>query len=191
MHTRRRTLVGLLVATFGGGALTAGAFSSSITATADLRVVVTSELTLTPEREDGAYVEVDQAGEVTGIVLENHNQAGVSRLNQAAVSRFEELVRITNNSDITVDELGFEFEVTDTEGNRVDAVEEALSVTHNDMDIHEDGGVATILGDESEALARGDHEIFGIAVDLSTPSDLPETDFDVQLRITAKRKENA
>lgn len=187
MLTRRRTLVGLLAATFGGGALTAGAFSSGITATADLRVVVASELTLTPEREDGAYVEVDQAGEVTGIVLENHNQAGVSRLNQAAVSRFEELVRITNNSGSTFDELDFNFEVTNAEGNRVDDVEAALGITHNGDVIHDDGGTATILAGGSEGLAPGDHGNFGIAVDLSALGDLPDGDPDVQLRIIAKR----
>jgi len=184
MLTRRHTLVGLLAATFGGGALTAGAFSSSITATADLRVLVVSELTLTPEREDEAYVEVDQDDEVTEIVLDE--------LNRTAVSRFDELVRITNNGDITFDELDFEFEVTDTETDeRVDSVEEALGITHNGEVLHDDGGVATILDDGSEELAPGDHEVFGIAVDLSTLGDLPDTDLDVQLYIIAKRDEDA
>ncbi|MFO7925508.1 MAG: hypothetical protein ACQET5_13425 [Halobacteriota archaeon] len=180
MLTRRHALVGLLGATFGGGALTAGAFSPSLTTGADLRVFVVSELTLTPERETDTYLEVDRAGEVTEIVLE--------KLNRRAISRFDELVRITNNGDVTFDELAFEFEVTDPDtGDRADAVEEALGITHNGTIIHDGSDGATILDGESDELAPGDHEIFGVAVDLTTLGDLPDTNLDVQLLLTAKR----
>ena len=161
--------------------LTAGAFSTSTTADADFRVIVVSELTLTPEREDESYVEVDGEGEVTELVIQE--------LNQRAVSRFDDLVRITNNGDITFDELDFEFEVTDSEtGDRIESVEESLRIIHNGTTIHDNGGVATILDDEDEELAPGDSEIFGVEVDLRSIGMLPDDDPDIQLLLTAKRE---
>lgn len=179
MPTRRQAIFGLVAATFGGGMLSAGAFSTSTTADADFRVIVFSKLTLTPERKNEEYVTVDGEGEVT--------ELAIGDVNKTAVSSFENLVRITNNGDTTVDEIDFEFEVTDTDtGNRLSSVEESLGIIYNGTTIHDNGGVATILDGADEELSPGDHEVFGVEVDLSEIGTLPEGNIDIQLVLTAK-----
>lgn len=182
MLTRRQTVLGLVAATFGGGVLTTGTFSTSTTAGADFRLMVVSELSLTSERDDGAYVEVDGAGQVTGIALDG--------LNGAAISRFEDLVRITNDLEVTVDELDFEFRVTDEDTDeRVRDAEESLGIVYDGTNIHEGGGVATILDDSGEELAPGEFEVFGVEVDLRDQATLLDSGLEIRLLLTAKQEE--
>jgi len=190
MMTRRRTLGGLLAATFGGGVLTAGAFSSSSTAAADLRVVVTSELTLTPEREDEAYVEVDQAGEVAEIVLENDSQAGVSTSQSGGGFALRGARPDHEQQRHYLRRTRFRVRGDQRQRRPGRSVEKALGIIHEGTVIHDGGGVATILQDEGESLGPGENEVFGVEVDLSEIGDFPEASFDVELRITAKREED-
>ena len=192
MVTRRQTVLGLLAAGSGGAVLSSGAFNSSVNAGSDLRVVVESELTLKPEREDEAYVETDNDGEVTAIVAKD--------LNQTAVSLFEGIVRITNNGDITYDEIDFEFKITNPNtGNTpatqhaLAAIKDTLGIRYRGTNIHDGADTATILDSSSEDLGPGEHETFGLSVNLlgsSSPGNVnsfPDVVFNVKLVITAKR----
>jgi hypothetical protein len=149
-------------------------------------------LTLEPEREDEAYVETDNSGEVTAIVAKD--------LNQSAVSLFEEIVRITNNGNVTYDEIDFEFKLTNPNtGNTpatqpaLAAIKDTLGIRYQGTNIHDSTDIATILDSSSEELGPGDHETFGLSVNLlssSSPGNVnsfPDIVFNIKLVITAKR----
>ncbi|MGQ4554361.1 hypothetical protein [Halobellus sp. GM3] len=183
MLNRRQVTLAIASAALGGAVASAGAFTSGSSAAADMRVVVVSELALTPARDDEAYVETDEEGEVTEIVLKT--------LNQRADSQFDRIALLTNNGDVTVDQVEFEFEVTDASGERED-VRETLRVTA-DGPVTTDGGVHTLLESSEETLAPGDSAEFGVAVNLLAErapggiSDLPDEQFDVTLHVRAIR----
>lgn len=182
MPTRRQTLIGLTSAAAGGAVLSAGAFSSSVAAGADMRVVVVSDLRLEPAREDASYVETDGEGLVEEIVLE--------KLNSSASSRFAELVRIANEGTVGYDELSFEFEVFDGDGEPWEAIEETLRVTVPGRELDADGSERVAV-DDGALDPGGDGVPFGLLVNLigSRPpgslSDLPDEPFDVELAIRA------
>ena len=90
MPTRRQTIIGLTSAAAGGAVLSAGAFTSSVSAGADMRVVVVSDLRLEPAREDNQYVNVED--DEIEIVIE--------KLNQRAFTDFGQLVRIVNEGNV-------------------------------------------------------------------------------------------
>lgn len=188
MITRRRTAAGLLTVALGSAAVTSGAFLSDTAAGADLRVVVVSELSLTPARSEDAedYVSTDEEGEVESIVIE--------KLNQRSVSTFAELVDITNNGDVSYDRLAFEFVPGDEDPNGTDAdAAETLQITSESNTGTDQQGRTTLLGDRNESLAPGDAVTFGMVVNLiasSTPgdlNDLPDS-AEVVLEITAIRE---
>jgi len=179
-------LIGLSAAAVGGAFATAGAFTSSVSASADMRVVVVSELRITPARPDEAYVETDGDGEVEAVVIDE--------LNQRADSQFAGLARITNNGDVSIDRLEFTFEVTDeSSGESLDSVSETLRIL-SDREVSVGDDVYTLLADEDSRLDPGDDVTFGIAVNLlpeSAPgsrSDLPEDPFSTTLEIDAIRE---
>lgn len=178
MPTRRQALAGLALAGFGSGALSAGAFTSSVAAAADLRVAVVEEdvagvLTLTPGREDASRVETDDDGEVVRIVLEN--------VNRSARSRFEEVVEITNNSEAPITELNFAFEFPEADQEEIEDLESAVGILVEGDRIE---GGETVLG-EGETLSGGDSLLFGVVVDLDGIGDFPDSELDAELRITA------
>ena len=180
MVTRRQTLFGLISAAAGGAALSAGAFSSSVAADADMRVVVVSDLRLVPGRDGEDYVKTDDEGLVEEIVLQ--------KLNSSATSRFADLVRIVNEGTVAYDELSFEFEVSD--GDRQDGIEETLQVTVLGRDIDADGSDRVAV--EDDALdPGGDGVPFGLLVNLigsrdpGEISNLPDEPFEVELKIRA------
>ena len=113
MPTRRQTTIGLLSLALGSAAISSAAFSSSTAAGADLRVVVSSALTLTPARpedpdseyQNGQHVVTDEDGEVTEIVFK--------KLNQRSKSTFADLITATNNGNVGYDQLAFEFVPTE------------------------------------------------------------------------------
>jgi len=186
MVTRRQTLFGLISAAVGGAALSAGAFSSSVAADADMRVVVVSDLRLVPGRDGEDYVKTDDEGLVEEIVLQ--------KLNSSATSRFADLVRIVNEGTVAYDELSFEFEVFDGDDDRRNGIEETLQVTVLGQDVDADGSDRMAVGDDA-LDPGGDGVPFGLLVNLieSRPpgsvSDLPDEPFEVELTIRAHRAE--
>ncbi|VTT87316.1 hypothetical protein DM2_650 [Halorubrum sp. DM2] len=176
MVTRRQTIIGLASAAVGGGAAaSAGTFTSSVSAGADMRVVVVSDLRLEPANDDGPYVTTED-GEVV---------IAVERLNRHALTEFGDLVRVVNDGNIGYDELRFEFDAGD--GDEADEVAAALGITA-DGDLDEENGTFTLTPDGG--LGPGDGVGFGISVDLlpsseSGISDFPESAAELQLFITA------
>ena len=177
MPTRRQALIGISSAAIGGAAVSAGAFSSSVEAGADMRIVVVSELRLEPARPDD---EVEYVRREDGeIVIE------IKKLNQCAFSEFANLVRVINDGDITFDELQFEFGEKNVEDEPAADTLEIIS----DAGVTEDNGVFTLYDEEGE-FPPGEDVVFGIAVDLlpsADPnlSDLPDGGVDIELTITA------
>ncbi|MUW14245.1 hypothetical protein GJ633_05920 [Halorubrum sp. CBA1125] len=165
MPTRRQTAVGLVSAALGSAVVSSASVLSDTTATADLRVVVSSELTLTPGRAGGEYVRTNGDGEVEAIVIE--------QLNQRSISRFEELVEITNNGEVTYDRLAFSFAPAGdgSDGANV-AVAETLRVVSADEPTEADSeGRTVLLADSDEAFAPGDDVTFGMVVNLIAADD--------------------
>ncbi|WP_434522741.1 hypothetical protein [Halorubrum sp. AS12] len=166
MPTRRQTALGLGSMALGSAVVSSASFLSSTTAAADLRVVVSSELSLTPGRTGEEYVQTDDDGEVEAIVIE--------QLNQRAISQFEELVEVTNNGDVPYDRLAFSFSAAgdDPDASSV-AVAETLRVVSADEPTETDAqGWTTVLADSGETFDAGDVVTFGLVVNL-IPDDAP------------------
>jgi len=155
----------------GSAVVSSASFLSDTAAAADLRVVVASELTLTPGRAGEEYVGTDD-DEVTEIVIE--------KLNQRSISRFEDLVEVTNNGDVPYDRLEFSFSATgdDPSESSIDVAETLRVVSADDVSTETNGeGQTTLLADSSETFDSGDTVTFGIVVNLiadDSPGDLEE-----------------
>lgn len=194
-------MIGLGQLAFGAGVLGSGAFDATATTTADFRILVEIDLALTPGRPGERYVETDEDGRVTAINIDGTDSTG-DGLNQRARTRFEKLVDLTNNGDVPVHELYFEFEVTDAGLQGSDPtpseIEEALQIVSATGEIDATGDVDffTISEDEDVddgELGPGESLSFGIQVDLLPNSGigsldtLPDPDrFDVTLTIRAE-----
>ena len=171
MPTRRQTAVGLGSLALGSAVVSSASFLSETTAAADLRIVVSSELSLTPGRTGEEYVGTDDEGEVNEIVIE--------RLNQRSISRFEDLVEVTNNGDVPYDRLAFSFIPTDADAGGSSAdVAETLRVVSADEPTERDAeGRTIIFSDPERTFESGDAVSFGMVVNLipgDTPGDLEE-----------------
>ena len=172
MPTRRQTALALGSMALGSAVVSSASFLSETTAAADLRVVVSSELTLTPGRTGEEYVRTDDDGEVTEIVVE--------QLNQRSISRFEDLIEVTNNGDVPYDRLEFSFSVAggDSSGSNVADADTLRVVSGDDVSTEANGqGVTTLLADSNETFDAGDAVTFGIVVNLISddpPGDLEE-----------------
>ena len=180
MPTRRQAIIGLSSAAAGGAVVSAGAFTSSVSAGADMRVVVVSELRLEPVRpeEDRQYVARNDADEI---------EIELRELNQRARSEFGGLVRVLNEGTLAFDRLEFEFE------GRSDSDELATDVLEivSEASVAEEDGVFTLFAGD-DGFEPGDDVVFGVATDLlpgggGDPSDLPDGGADVELQITAIR----
>lgn len=177
MPTRRQTIIGLGSAAAGGAVLSAGAFSSSVSADADMRVVVVSDLRLLAAREDAAYVDAEAEGDpVREVVIEE--------LNRNAFSEFGNIARILNEGDTAFEAFEFEFDA-DEEG-----VAEVLSIV-SESGVTEDGGTFTLTPDGG--LEPGESVDFGVSVDLLPEddtglSDVPGTTDDIDLHIYPLRE---
>ena len=182
MPTRRQAIIGLSSAAVGGAVVSAGAFTSSVSAGADMRVVVVSELRLEPARpeEDRRYVRRNDADEVEIEILE---------LNRRARSEFGGLVRIINEGDLAFDRLEFELDELDVDDEPAADVLEIVS----GAGVTEEDGVFILFNGDDE-FEPGEGIVFGIATDLlpesgAELSDLPDGGADVELTITAVRDE--
>lgn len=192
---RRNVLVGLGTIVAGGGAaLGTGAFTS---VEADRTVSVQTAgdasafLSLSPARAAGEYV--DDSGDAIEIVLDGSSSADGSGLNENAVSRFEDLVTVTNQGTQVIDSLSFEFSYGGTDLASV----QTLQITSGDATIDADGSGTDLLtestaGDASTdptgQLDAGQSVPFGVQVDLTTADDGPALDDAgaITLTITAE-----
>jgi len=169
MPTRRQTALGLGSMALGSAVVSSASFLSDTAAAADLRVVVASELTLTPGRAGEEYVGTDD-DEVTEIVIE--------KLNQRSISRFEDLVEVTNNGDVPYDRLEFSFSATGEDSESSDVAETLRVVSADDVSTETNGeGQTTLLADSGETFDTGDTVTFGIVVNLiadDSPGGLEE-----------------
>jgi len=206
MTTRRKFLSGLGNVTVGSAILgtgTFGAFNAGTEPTSDMRIITPPRVTVKPAsvagRDDEAYVETTDEGYVERIVLDGRGVPDEG-VNPAAETRFERLAVITNESSgSSVEEIYFEFEVTDEGLGASDPtpteIEEALFIATVSGDIPGNG--------ETDFLAASDHDdaddgslapdeavSFGIGAGLlpsSTIQALPDPEtFTVSLRLTAE-----
>lgn len=184
MPTRRQTAVGLGSMALGSAVVSSASFLSGVTAAADLRVVVSSELSLTPGRVGEEYVQTDAEGEVEAIVIK--------RLNQRAITRFEDLIEVTNNGNVPYDRITLAFSATgeDPDASSV-AVAETLDAVSGDEPTETDAqGRTTVLADADRTFDSGDTVAFGMEVNLlpgDSPGDLEElpAESNVTLSVTA------
>jgi hypothetical protein len=184
MPTRRQTALALGSMALGSAVVSSASFLSETTAAADLRVVVSSELTLTPGRTGEEYVRTDDDGEVTEIVVE--------QLNQRSISRFEDLIEVTNNGDVPYDRLEFSFSATGDDPESSSVAETLRVISADDVSTERAQGETTLLADSGETFDSGDTVTFGIVVDLiaNDPSGLEELpdSSGVVLEITARNE---
>ena len=144
MPTRRQTLAGVMALGFGSAAASVGAFTSSTASESDLRVIVESELSLIPARDDTSqYFDLDSEGEIEEFVF--------TKLNKRAITKFADLASIVNNGDLTYDRFELSFAAGDA----------ALKIVG---DVDKSGGTYTLLSG-SETLDPGDSVTFGIETD--------------------------
>ncbi|WP_049984339.1 hypothetical protein [Halorubrum sp. BV1] len=172
MITRRQTAIGLASAALGSAVVSsASVFSGSAAAEADLRIVVSSTLTLRPGRagEDGEYVRTDADDRVEAIEIE--------KLNRRSISRLEDLVVVGNEGDVSYDRLAFEFVPAGDDADEQSAdVAATLSVVSGDEPTEtDDEGRTTLLAAPDETFDPGDAVSFGLVVNLiadDAPGDL-------------------
>ena len=180
MPTRRQAIIGAASVAAGSGAvLSAGAFTSSVSAGADMRVVVVSDLRLEPAREDNAYVTTED-DLVDAIEIEH--------LNRRAFTDFGELVRIVNEGNVGYDRLTFEFS-EDAESDEPAA--DAMGIVSG-ADVEESDGTFTLSPEDG--LEPGDAVTFGVTVDLLPDGgagidDFPDSGAELELEIVAERDE--
>ncbi|GAB7092763.1 hypothetical protein JCM18237_30340 [Halorubrum luteum] len=179
MPTRRQTIIGLTSAAAGGAVLSAGAFTSSVSAGADMRVVVVSDLRLEPAREDNQYVNVED--DEIEIVIE--------KLNQRAFTDFGQLVRIVNEGNVGYDRLTFEFSVLDDSGPEAASV---MGVVSEGTDVAEDDD--TFVIEPEGGLGPGESITFGVTVNFlpsrdAELTDFPDSEAELELNIIAERLE--
>ena len=140
----------MLALGFGSAVASASAFTSSTEPQSDLRVVVESELSLVPAREDTSqYFDLDSEGEIEEFVF--------TKLNKRAITEFADLASIVNNGDLTYDR----FELSFAAGDTTEDVAAALKIVG---DVDKSGGTYTLLSG-SETLDPGDIVTFGIETD--------------------------
>ena len=190
MPTRRQAIIGAASVAAGSGAvLSAGAFTSSVSTGADMRVVVVSDLRLRPARDEAEaeddfplveegefpYVETDDAGDVDQIVIEH--------LNQRAFTDFGQLVEIVNEGNVSYDTLTFEFT---TDGDPDPDPADVMGIVSEVGEVHKEDGMFTI-GPEDDLLEPGGDPVpFGVTVDLLSDGDSPDLSdgIGLDLRIT-------
>lgn len=191
MPTRRQTLGGVMALVFGSAAATAGAFTSGVDATADMRVVVETELRLIPApdrfgppgddpgEETYEYLEVDDGGEIQAFEFQH--------LNQRAITNFGELAEIVNNGDLAFDRFELSFSATDGNGDALPSVAETLTIVGEpDVVSEPTDGVYTLLAGEEE-LGPGDGVTFGLGVNLlpnQAPGSIADLPSEGPLRVT-------
>ncbi|WP_049984340.1 hypothetical protein [Halorubrum sp. BV1] len=196
MANRRSVLIGLGGLVAGGGAiLSTGAFDTveaertvSVETTGDANAL----LGLTPVDDDGPYV--DDSGETIEITLGSGEDE--NGLNRNAVTTFDELVTIANNSEQDVDVLSFAIDVTglDDDDDEEDH-EEAFSIVVNETtyDADDDADSTNVLDDQSDLdLDSGNSLNFGVEIDLRN-GDISAIDGDAEftLTITAETTESS
>ena len=173
MPTRRQTLVGMLALGFGGAAASASAFTSSTDPQSDLRVVVESELSLVPARQDTSqYFELDSEGEIEEFVFD--------QLNKRAITKFADLASIVNNGDVTADQIDMSFAVSGSNGEVVDT----LAIIGGAVDAS--GNSYTLLSGSDDTLGPGDSVTFGIETDFlsdGVPDALTDTGQSVSVTL--------
>jgi len=204
MHRRRQVLLTAASAIATGGIVGLGASSASSSAAAsDFRVLVGSRarIELTPANDRPVHVQTNGQGEVTGIVP-GDGQRGVS---QRAITRFEDVVLLTNNGTPPIVDIRFDFQAAGDalSEQQLARIEDALSVTTDDRTLESgaDSGdnllaVSPHENAENGQLGPGGSVPFGIEVNLNpdappgTIEDFPDEDFDVTLGVFAERRGN-
>ncbi|OYR58998.1 hypothetical protein [Halorubrum halodurans] len=171
MPTRRQTALGLGSMALGSAVVSSASFLSGTAAAADLRIVVTSELSLTPGRAGEEYVLTDDDGEV--------DEIEITKLNRRSISRFEDLVEVTNNGDVPYDRLAFSFAATgdDPDAESVGVAEALRIVSADEPTGTDDEGRTTMFAGSDETFESGDAVSFGMVVNLipdDPPGDLEE-----------------
>ena len=161
-------------------------------------------LGLEPARDDDAYVDTTEDGLIE--VNLDGNEEGGEGLNQRAVTRFENLVRVTNNGtqDVESLEIMLEPEDGDFDGDMEgtfsiiasdgsddnpfdiklvldDGVFKIIIILTDDADDGEDPNLVSDELLEEESLEPGEDIDFGLEIDLieggDEDDDLPEEDY--------------
>ncbi|MFB1065045.1 hypothetical protein [Natrinema sp. H-ect4] len=198
MPTRRQTVSGLSSLLIGGGVIGAAASrTSNSSAEADFRIVAHKSIELTPANDPPIHVQTDGQGRVTAIAPSGDGEG----LTQKAITRFEDIVSISNVSSKGIDSIYFSFNATSSTltNQELVEIENSLQVTAADKTL-ESGGVDN--GDN--LLAKSDHGNavdgllspgeaipFGLQVNLISsvgPSSIElypsQTDFDITLSVS-------
>lgn len=176
MPTRRQILAGVMTLGFGSAAASVGAFTSSTESESDLRVVVKSELSLVPAREDTSeYFELDAEGEIDSFVFD--------QLNKRAITEFAGLASIVNDGDLAFDRFELSFDVEGSDGE----VADALGIVGDAVDTSD---TTYILLPGDNALDPGERVTFGIETDFLS-SGVPQAITDSNQSVSVTLQINA
>ena len=195
MPTRRQTLF-VMGNVFVLGGLTGSGASLVVGSSSDasFRIVADADdIELTPVNDSPVYVKTDADGFVSGFAL-----GGGDGVNTRAVTRFEDIVQITNVATNPIKGIYFSFEATSSvlSSETLDAVETALQATAGGATLESTG----LSGDDLLAVSSdpsvGDGELepgesvpFGLQVNLAPSSPagieaLPSSDdYALTLRV--------
>jgi hypothetical protein len=184
--SRRNALIGIGALITGGGAILGTGAFTTVQAERTVNVETAGDasafLALTSNNDDI----VDDSGDTIEINLDGSSSSNADGLNQNALTRFENLVDVTNNGSQSVDTLTFEFEVTGTNANSDH--EDAMKITQGSNTLGANGTDNFLSSSYADTtLGTGDSVSFGIEVDLlnSGISDISD-DAEAVLTITAE-----
>ncbi|KTG30385.1 hypothetical protein [Haloferax profundi] len=205
MPTRRQTLFAmgnLFVASGLVGSGATGVVRSS--SSASFRVVDTggSDIELTPANDPPVHVQTDSDGNVSAITPGGDSDG----INTRAVTRYEDIVLLSNVGTTNIDGIYFSFEATsDTlSATTFDSIEAVFQATTADETLNSTGtsgdNLLTVSTDEDvtdEVLNPGDAVLFGLQIDLVPTTQTqslealpPSDEYDLTLRIHTEQHTN-
>ena len=188
MASRRSVLIGLGSLVAGGGALLGTGAFTTVTAERTVNVETTGDasafLGLQPARADDQLdLEGDDYAEITDGTLQINigNSDGGSGLNRNAITRFDNLVLVSNNGSQAVESFTVEFTTVPSEISDNAGADETFNfpVANTDGDEITEGPELAVNGGSTsspvelldtdvtpETLNSGDSIVFGLEIDL-------------------------
>lgn len=196
MPTRRQMLFVMgNIFVLGGLASSGASLAAESSSDASFRVAADADdIELTPTNDSPVYVQTDDDGFVSGFAL--GDGGGV---NTRAVTRFGDIVQITNVSTDVVEGVYFSFDATSDSltGETLDAIEATMHATTAERALESTGlsGDDLLAASPKDAVTDGELDPgesvpFGLQVNLNPASELghledlpPKEDYELTLRI--------
>lgn len=198
MQRRRQILITAASAIATGSVVGLGASSTAQSSPAtEFQVFVPKEnrIDLTPAHDPPVHVQTNADGRVTALTP-GENDGGI---NQYAITRFEDIVRVTNAGSDDIEGIHFDFEATseqlsDATLGEIESIARITTGRHTLVTSGTDGddllAVSSQENTADETLSPGQSVPFGLQINLDpdhppgTLDDLPDAEYELRVTIS-------